>query len=295
MATKILVAGATGNIGGRIIRELLERKAEVRVLVRATADKDKVEKLNQQGVEIIRVTDWNISELTKACEGVACVVSALQGLHDVIVDAQSVLLDAAVAAGVQRFIPSDFATDITKVPKGFNRNFDLRKEFHEYLDKAAIRPTSIMNGAFAEILTYNVPLLNFKEKTVGYWGSADWRIDFSTMDNTAAYTAAAAMDASAPRILRIASFQVTPAELAEAAGEILHTKFELKRLGSPDDLAAYNQHERTAHPEGENEVFPSWQRSQYTHGMFTVHFEKTDNTRYPDIHWTSLNEVLAQK
>jgi hypothetical protein len=48
------------------------------------------------------------------CRGAGCVVSALAGLRPVIVDTQSRLLEAAVAAGVKRLIPSDSSIDFTK-------------------------------------------------------------------------------------------------------------------------------------------------------------------------------------
>src|SRR5579875_3795549 len=122
------------------------------------------------------------SEVIKACENVSCVVSALQGLHDVIVDAQKILLDAAIEAGVRRFIPSDYSIDFTKLPSGNNHNFDLRREFHKYLDEADIKVTSIFNGAFSYVLSFGTPLLNKKNKTVGYWeGKADWKIDYTTI------------------------------------------------------------------------------------------------------------------
>jgi hypothetical protein len=70
----------------------------------------------------------------------------------VIVGTQTALLDAAVAAGVPRFVPSDFSTNFTKLPVGENRNFDLRREFHNQLDVAPIAATAIFNGAFGEIL-----------------------------------------------------------------------------------------------------------------------------------------------
>ena len=41
----ILVAGATGNLGGRIARALLERGASVRALVRYGTARDKLERL----------------------------------------------------------------------------------------------------------------------------------------------------------------------------------------------------------------------------------------------------------
>jgi hypothetical protein len=41
------------------------------------------------------------------------VVSALQGLRDVIVEMQTVLLYAAIKADAPRFIPSDYSIDFT--------------------------------------------------------------------------------------------------------------------------------------------------------------------------------------
>jgi hypothetical protein len=211
----------------------------------------------------------------------------------VIVDTQTVVLDAAVAVGVPRFIPSDFASDFTKLTPGENRNFDLRREFQAYLDKAPIRATSILNGAFAEILTYGTPLLDVKNKQVGYWEDADWRIDFTTMDDTAAFTAAAALDPDTPRYLRPASFQISPNELAAVAGEVAGTPYAVIRLGSRADLLTYIQRERAAHPEGETQLYSGWQQSQYMYSMLSVQSEPLDNARYPDLTWTPARAVLA--
>jgi hypothetical protein len=41
------------------------------------------------------------------------------------------------------------------------------------------------------------------------------------MEDTAAYTAAAALDATTPRALRIASFRVSPREFANFTEEVL--------------------------------------------------------------------------
>jgi hypothetical protein len=223
------------------------------------------------------------------------VVSALSGLRDVIVGAQSNLLDAAVAAGVPRFIPSDFALDFTWLPDGGNRNFDLRKEFHKVLDESPIAATSIMNGAFAEILTYGTPLYDFRNFTVGYWGDdPDWKMDFTTMDDTAEFTAAAALDAETPRVLRIAGFQVSPDDLAVIGENVKGRAFGLVPMGSLTEFAAANRKEREVGPDSETEVFPSWQRKQYMHDMFASHHESLDNARYPDIEWTGAAEILSK-
>ena len=295
MKQTIAVAGGTGNLGGRIVRDLIKRGAEVRAIVRPETDSEKMEKLKQLGAEVLSVEMSNADELEKACEGATCVVSALSGLRETIVDAQIQLLDAAIAANVSRFIPSDFAADFTRLPEGDNRNFDLRKEFHEVLDKSAIKSTSIMNGAFANILTYGTPLYDFRNYTVGYWGDdADWKMDFTTMDNTADYAAAAALDSETPRILRIASFQVSPNDLVKIGSEVKGQEFKLVPMGSLEDFAAANKKERAANPEGEKEVFPDWQGKQYLHSMFSVHHEMLDNDRYPDVEWTSAKDIISK-
>ena len=293
MENIILVAGATGNLGQRICRELIKKNTQVRALVRAGSKKETVSALETMGVDIFEV-DWaNGQELIGACTGVSCVVSALAGLHDIVVDAQLKLLNAAVTAGVPRFIPSDFCTDFTLIPHGENRNFDLRKEFQQLIDKAPIKATSIFNGAFADILRYNIPLFNVKDKTIAYYDNkTDWEIDFTTMDNTAAYTAAAAMDNTAPRFLAIASFRVSPNQLVALSEKLKGEKFKLVDMGSMEEFSAYNKMQRAAHPEGENELYPRWQQAQYLYSMFAAHHAKLDNNRYAGITWSPVEENI---
>ncbi len=294
MSELIMVAGATGDLGTRIIKSLLKKNASVVALVRKGTDPEKLDQLTKPGIGIIQADYTDVQELAKACAGVSCVVSALQGLRDVIVDAQTSLLNAAVSAGVPRFIPSDFSTDFTKLVPGDNRNFDLRREFQKILEQAPISGTSIFNGAFANILTYNIPVLDFKNKTVGYWGeNPDWKLDFTTMDDTASFTAEAAIDATTPRLLRIASFQISPNDLVRLTGEVLGTEFTLKNMGTVEAFAAYNRQQRATHPEGENEIYPKWQSAQYLQSMFTTQHESLDNDRYPELTWSTAKEVLS--
>jgi nucleoside-diphosphate-sugar epimerase len=292
----ILVAGATGNLGERVINALLDRGAEVRVVVRSSSDIEKLNKLEKLGVKIFKVNMSNVEEISNACIGVSCVVSALQGLHEVIVDTQRVLLDAAIAAGVPRFIPSDYSIDFTKFPPGENRNLDLRRDFHKRLDKTSISATTIFNGAFADILTGQMPLILFKLKRVLYWGDADQRMDFTTMDDTAAFTASAALDPSTPRILRIAGDQVSARELTAVVSEVTGKKFRLFRAGGLGMLGTLIKVARTVAP-GEKELYPAWQGMQYMRNMFDgrAKLEPLDNDRYPSMRWTTVRDVLSAR
>ena len=295
MANEIAVAGATGNLGKRIVRELLKRDAKVIALVRMGAQSEKIEELSAAGAAVQAVDLSNADQIARVLKGVGCVVSALAGLRGVIVNTQTILLHAAIQAGVGRFIPSDFSTDFTKLPAGENRNFDLRREFHQVLDSAPIRSTAIFNGAFAEMLNYNIPVLDFKKSTVAYWEDPGHLLDFTTMDNTAAYTAAAALDSTTPPVLRIASFRVSPNDLVRFTAEVLKTPFALVRMGTLEELRAYNKSARAANPEGENELYCRWQQSQYVQSMFSTTHESLDNARYPDLQWTRLEDFIRPR
>jgi nucleoside-diphosphate-sugar epimerase len=290
----IAVAGATGNLGGRITIALLRRGASVTALVRHGTARDKLERLKGSGATVTSVELSSISEVASACSGASCVVSALAGLRDVIVEKQTALLDAAVQAGVPRFFPSDYSIDFTKFPPGENRNLDLRREFHERLDMAPISATTIFTGAFAEMLAAQMPLILFRLKRVLYWGDADQRMDFTTMDDTAAFTASAALDQSTPRFLRIAGDQLSARELATVASEVTGKKFRLFRAGGLGMLGALIRIARTVAP-GKRELYPAWQGMQYMRNMFDgrAKLHPLDNDRYPAIGWTTARDVLA--
>src|SRR5687767_5682132 len=88
----IILAGATGKLGQRIAYHLLQKGAMVKALVRPGSAGPDVEQLRQQGAVIIEVNYTDTQQLRKACNGGHCVVSALSGLRDVIVDTQTRLL-----------------------------------------------------------------------------------------------------------------------------------------------------------------------------------------------------------
>lgn len=294
----IVLAGATGALGLLIAHHLRRRGATVRALVRSSAlHKAEAASLRLQGAEVVEVDYHSVADLTQACAGASCVVSALSGLRDIIVDAQTRLLEAAVAAGVPRFIPSDFSADFTKLPEGSNRNFDLRREFQRRLDKAPIRATSVLNGMFMDLLTGQAPLVQSGISRIVYWGDADQPLDFTTMVDTAAFTAAAALDPTTPRYLRVAGDVQSIRGLQAAASAAMGKEFKLLRVGSLGVLAGLIKLTKALAP-AKDEVFPPWQGMQYMHNMLTGQAKLTeplDNARYPDIQYTKVRELLAHR
>jgi len=295
-APLILLAGGTGDLGARIAKAILRQGAPVRALVRRGTPVEKLQWLRGLGAEVAEADYADPAAMAEACAGTACVVSALSGLHEAIVENQSALLEAAVRARVPRFIPSDFALDFTKLPPGANRNLDLRRDFHARLDRAPIAATSILNGAFADMLTDQAPIILFGLKRVLYWGSADQPMDFTTRDDVAAFTAAAALDQTTPRFLRIAGDQASARDLAAIAGQVTGTRFRTLRAGGLGFLRALTALARRLHPQ-KGEVYPAWQGMQYMENMFDgrAKLHPLDNNRYPGLRWTGLRQVLAAR
>lgn len=295
MKNTILVAGATGDLGGRIVKALLAKGADVRAVVRASSDPAKVKELETLGVTVFKVNMDNVDEVAAACcNEVSCVVSVLSGFRDTVIDTQKVLLDAAVKAGVPRFIPSDYSLDFTRFSEGENRNLDLRREFHTYLDKAPIAATSVFNGAFAELITGDMPLILFKPKLVLYWGDSDHRMGFTTMDNTAEFTANAALDSTTPRYLHIAGDQISPRQIKAVVTDVTGEKFRLFWAGPPGLLSGMIKVARTVAP-GAGELYPAWQGMQYMRNMIDrrARLDSLNNNRYPSIRWTTIKDVLT--
>jgi uncharacterized protein YbjT (DUF2867 family) len=290
----ILVAGATGNLGGQIVQHLIDKGAEVRVIVRAGSDKEKVKNLEQLGVKVFTVNMQNVAEVTATCKDVHCVVSALSGLEEVILVTQKVLLDAAIAAKVRRFIPSDYSLDFTKFNEGENRNLDWRRKFHEHLNTDEIDSTSIFNGAFMDMLTGQIPMIFFKRKRILYWGNADHKLQFTTIADTAKFTANVAVDPSTPRYLHIAGDYISPREIKKVMTDIEGKPYSMFRPGGLRLLSTIIKIARFIAP-GKKELYPAFQGMQYMRNMIDERgkLDINNNTRYNNIQWTTVKDLLT--
>jgi len=292
----IVVVGATGNLGGKIVNALLAKNVEVRAIVRLETDIKKIQELEQKGVKVIQVDTSSVSEISKNCIGAHCMVSALAGLKETVIDAQKIFLDAAVEAKVQRFIPSDYSSDFTNLRVGENRNLDFRREFHKHLDKASIKATTIFNGPFMDLLTTDMPLILFKQKRILCWGNANQILEFTTTYNVAEFTAAAAIDDDTPRYLRIAGDKLTCNDFVQLLSELTTKKYKIFRPGGIGLLNFLIKMIRFFSP-SENELYPAWQGMQYMRDLMEgrIIFQKYDNDRYSNIKWTSVEEYLVNE
>ncbi|SDX86960.1 NmrA family NAD(P)-binding protein [Roseicitreum antarcticum] len=289
----VILAGATGDLGERIGQALLRKGAEVRAIVRPGTSQNRKRHLETLGFALAE-SAYDEPSLTAICAGADCVVSALNGLEDVIIDQQSVLLDAAVAAGVPRFIPSDFSLDYTRTRPGENRNMDLRRTFRARLDAVPIRATSVLNGAFSTVLTDDAPILLPRVRRVLHWGDANQSLDFTTKDDVADFTADVALDADAPRDLRIAGGSASATELAAIATALSGRHYRTIRAGGMGLLGSVIRLTQRVAP-AEGEVFPAWQGMQYLRDMMSGRGQLMthDNARYGKADWADIRTMMS--
>src|SRR6185503_3879254 len=113
-------------------------------------------------------------------------------------------------------------------------------------------------------------------------------------DNVAAYTAAAALDDTTPRILRIAGDSVSARDIAATMSEVSGARYRPLWVGSLGSLGIMIRIAKAIAPQPDA-PFPAWQGMQYMRDQFSgrVKLSPLDNARYAGLVWTSVREHLA--
>ncbi|KAI1181831.1 NmrA-like domain-containing protein [Nemania serpens] len=100
----VIVLGATGNLGPHILSALLAAGFSVKVLSRNQLSASAVV---STGVEVLQ-SDYSFESLVDAFKGQHAVISTVTTST---VQQQLKIIDAAAAAKVKRFLPSEFGSD----------------------------------------------------------------------------------------------------------------------------------------------------------------------------------------
>ncbi len=258
----VLLLGATGNFGSQIARALLERSADLRVLVRPGSRA-------KLGADISAASHVTQDEET-AFAGVDTVVSAVQGGPDVIIDRQLEFLRAASASGAKRFIPSDYSLNFFGLGEGENINSDWRREFARRADqeRGSVQVVHVLQGCFLDegVLLGFLRAADLEKREAYLWGDGNEKMQFTTYTDTAAYVAEAALaDDELPQRLFVAGDMVTFHELVDAVAEGLGHDIKTITLGALPDLDAEIAQRMS---EGPTDM-TSWLPLMYWRGMLS--------------------------
>lgn len=154
MNKKVLVVGATGYLGGKVVQGLLEHNKTVRALVRPSTDASALEKL---GVEIVRGDMMDKKSLNPALQGVDALITTANGYSqrkkgDTIATddlGNRNLVDAAKATNLPLFIFTGILTadKARSVP-----HFYQKALTEEYIEKSNVPFISLRPGGFIDTL-----------------------------------------------------------------------------------------------------------------------------------------------
>ncbi|MDL4821731.1 NmrA family NAD(P)-binding protein [Actinomadura opuntiae] len=281
---KVFVAGATGLLGGQIVQALLDQGTPVRALVRPGTSQEKKVSLTARQAHGLELVEGDLTDpaerLADAVGDATTVISAVQGGPDVIIDGQVNLVHAAEKAGAHRFVPSDFAVDVTKLDDGDNFMIDWRRQATAAYFGTRLEVVSVLNGAFYEVMTGFMGLIDWEQGTLSHWGDPDQPLDLTSVADTAAYTAAVALDPAATGTMRFAGEVISMRQFHDAVQRGSGRTLRLHHLGTADDLRAEINRQAAATQNPFDYV-----ALQYQWCMVSgkAKFDTLDNTRYPHI------------
>lgn len=294
MTQSVLLVGATGMLGSKIARHLLEYPdARLRLLVRngnESRKRDVFEPLMKRGAEVVEGDLKDRASLDRAVQGIDIIISAVQGGADVIVAGQVALAEAAKRNGVRRILPSDFGLDLFKATPGEHMAFNARAEADEKIARLDLEHIHMLQGAFMHMLAPGSPLINYDTATAVFWGDGTRPIEVTSVDDTARMTARVALD----RNVKSGKFafcgdKISFQQAADVAEVRTGKSFARRSLGSEADLRKALEATRTSDPQ--QAVMLAYQLYMLN-GQTALDDLQSD--RYPDIKLQRLNDFLVQ-
>jgi uncharacterized protein YbjT (DUF2867 family) len=148
----VVVTGATGQQGGAVVKNLLERGHEVRAVTRST-DSAKARVLANAGVTLVRASLEDTAALTKVLEGATslfAMTTPFEGGPQAETRQGISAAGAAKAAGVHLvFNSAGSANRRTGIP-----HFDSKYEVEEHIAKIGVRATVLAPFYFMENLYF---------------------------------------------------------------------------------------------------------------------------------------------
>ena len=215
----VAITGASGSLGSVVLQKLLNAK-DLNVLV-----------LRRNGssaafpaeVKVIDVDFDSIDSLTAALQGQDAVIATV-GMGGVA--PQIKLIDAAIAAGVQRFIPSEFGSDLS-VPKTralpvFGEKVKVSDYLHEKAAAGKITYTDVYNSAFADWglkMNFILDHSNYQPKM---WDGGNSTFSTTTLDSVANGVVGilSHLDETKNRPVYLEDMKITQKQLLEMARQV---------------------------------------------------------------------------
>ncbi|HEX2716188.1 MAG TPA: SDR family oxidoreductase [Gemmatimonadaceae bacterium] len=188
----ILVAGATGYLGGEICRRLVAAKRPVRGLVRRTSDGAAIERLREWGVETVVGDLRDPLTLADACRDVEAVVSTVtsmrtrqdgDGIESTDQQGQLNLVDAAANAAVKRFVYVSYSGHVGEDDPLTVAKRSVEQRLQESgMEYVILRPTYFMEAWLGPMLGFD-----YDAGQVTVYGSGERKISWISLGDVAEF------------------------------------------------------------------------------------------------------------
>ncbi|HET6739973.1 MAG TPA: NAD(P)H-binding protein [Kribbella sp.] len=231
----LLVVGGTGELGGRVVRRLVEHGVAVRCLVRSGVE--------VPGATVVTGDLTDATSLREACAGVETVVATATAIARLLSGARGpslraadelgmlALVDAAEQTGVRRFVYLSYAG----VEAGLGTPLEHAKlAVEDRLRRSALRRVVVRPDAFQEIHLGPLGRFDLAHGKVGVLGPGDAKQRWVSTDDVAALVAAVAVEPDPPELIEFGGPEALSRNEAIAyAEELLQRKLKVQRMPAP--------------------------------------------------------------
>ncbi|KAH8900010.1 NAD(P)-binding protein [Thozetella sp. PMI_491] len=273
---KVALAGAAGNLGPAILNALRDAGFEVTVLTRADS-----KSTFPEGVSVARVDYDSVEGLTSVLSGQDAVITTLgpEGSQ-----AQLNLVEAASKAGVKRFIPSEFGSNVDN-PKVHNFPvFASKVAVDALLEEKAkttdLSYTLIRNGVFLDWGIMVGFMINLREKKVNLVDGGEHRFTTTTLPTVAKAVVAVLKkpEETKNKVLYIRDTETTMKEILAKAKKAVGEDGWTETALSVDELVAGAWAElKQEKPNPAKFVFPFLQAAIWGGDAYGSAFPNVDN------------------
>jgi hypothetical protein len=302
MFSSILLIGAIGptSFGEFVLRELVRNKASFKHVAvfnnisRPSNEykQKRLQELSREGVEVISANDYASPTPYK---GFDCVLSFLgnHGLH-----LQPAIIDAAIAAGVRHFYPSEYGADITVGANKTQRYYKYKVMTRDHLEKKTEDAPDL--GWTLHVLgrlTEWAPLSHFgidnANARAKIYGTENGRQSLISAADSAKFLVESLRyeESNAPsrRTLRLSGSTVTYKEIFEILERVTGRKYEVTYL----DVESAIEEERRAKEAGnvDAELSASHKLIQGREGTLVP--QPWDTNKFPNVMPVSVEDALT--
>lgn len=232
-SSTVLVAGATGFLGGEICRQLIAKSIQVKALVRSTSDATKVASLKELGVEIVEGDLKDKSSLEKLFQNVSAVISTVSStlsrqegdtINSVDEEGQINLVDAAKEAGVKHFVYIS-SCDLGECPLQ-----TAKRKVEEQLVKSGLSYTVLQPTYFMEVWLSPMLGFDYPNAKATIYGEGNNKVSWIAIKDVASFAVASLENPAAKNtIIELGGPEaLSPLEVVNIFEEKNDKKFELQ-------------------------------------------------------------------